>query len=217
MNAVAGALRNRYADILEYLLSHDCPWQMNDIDYVLRRVGDLTHWPVPSEWWAMCTVAIKFKLAGKVSEHELLQEALKRRDWGFLEMAKDNGYPVMEEAKDYFDLTLRDQPGGPDVSAPGEFFTHEAFTDLVSSMFSAHEAFSTWISRLAPQPALMTKSRGLPVNSELLPPRTASCEDCPNYVSGHPQVRRLPHCQMLHSLLWKSLIMCLSREVQGTG
>jgi hypothetical protein len=192
-DAVAMAVRNRHAEILEYLLSRECPRQMRDIDYVLRQVGTLGDSPA-EEWWAMCTVAIKFKLVGKISEHELLQEALKRCDWGFLEMAKDNGYRVMEEAKDYLDLNLRDQPDGPDDAAVREFYMQGTFRDLVSSMFSGNEALSTWISsRLAPQAALMTKPQGLPVNSELLAPRTASFGDCPNYAPGHPQVRRMPN------------------------
>jgi hypothetical protein len=96
---------------------------------MLRPNGDL-YFCRGDKWWAMCTVAIKFKLVGKIFDHHLLREAFKRCDWGFLEMAKDNGYCVMEEAKDSFDLNLRDQPGGPDDAAVREFFMQETFKDL---------------------------------------------------------------------------------------
>jgi hypothetical protein len=36
-DSVAMAVRNRDAEILEYLLSRECPWQMRDIDYASAK------------------------------------------------------------------------------------------------------------------------------------------------------------------------------------
>jgi hypothetical protein len=127
--------------MLEYLLSSGCPLTPEDIDYALSPHSSYRTCSA-NEWWAVCTVAMKYKRVGRASQPAVLQEALLRRDWGFLKMAEDNEYPVMDAARHYFALTLNNQPGGPSIEALTEFSAHEAFSTLVRSMFTPMAALS---------------------------------------------------------------------------